>query len=565
MRNKLIAALLSVAMVVSMAACGTPDNGGNNDNSQAVSDDGNGGSEGEKVLRFGTDSAPTGIFMPFYHNDIYNSYVTNNVFETLLIADTEGELQPALAKEWEVSDDGLTYTFHLQEGVKWHDGEPFTASDVAFAYNFIAQPGYNGYYGTYVSEIAGYDEVQSGAAETLSGIEVIDDNTVTITTTNVYSSALATLAAGNISIIPEHIWKDVDVATASDNTDLVRNPIGTGPFKMKEYKVDQYVALEANKDYWRGAPKLDELIYVAVNAETVQAQVLNGEIDVFRLNAVNDDDIAIYEDGGATVEFVLDNGYQAMQMNCQNEDLGNVTIRQAVAYALNRQGMVDALLYGHGNVANTVYASSFWANPGDENLSCFEYNPEKAVELFESQGYTFEGTIGESSAKMLNPDGEQVSWRLFVPNNNEVRKASGTVIQDNLSAIGIDIDLEVMEFATIIDALQKIDEPDRFELALTGYTMGFDPDISMLVTSDGGNNYACFSDETIDGLVAEALATADQTAKEEIYKNLAVEISEKLPLLYLYNQESAYAVRDGVTIAVSPYSRQYQTWTWDVE
>lgn len=570
MKSKLVAVLLVVLMLaVTVAGCGAgdnePANAGKETGSEAASGDESKGDDGEstgdKVIRWGTDSSPSGIFLPQYHNDVYNAYVTNNVFESLTYVDPEGNIEPQLAKSWDISDDGKTYTFHLQEGVKWHDGEPFTANDVAFTYNFMAQEKYGGYYATYISEIAGYDEVHSGAAETMSGINVIDENTIEITTTNVYSSLLNRIGGSNVGIIAEHIWKDVDVETADQQTELIQNPVGTGAFKMLEYVPDQYVSLEANKDYWGGAPKIDELIYVTVNGETAQAQMINGEIDVFLLSSVNEDDIQLYEESGLNVEFILDNGYQAMQINMQNPELGNVTIRQAIAYALNRQGMVDALLYGHGNQANTVYAESYWAHPGNENLSCFDYNPEKAIELFESQGYTYDADAN----KMYNPDGEQVSWRLFVPNNNPVRQASGTIIQDNLNAIGIDIDLQVMEFATVIATLQELEDADRFDFALTGYTMGADPDISMLVTTTGGNNYSCYSNEEIDAQVAEALQTADEETRNELYKELAVEISEELPLIYLYNQESAYAINPNVHVTLNPYQRVYHPYEWTVD
>ena len=447
----------------------------------------------------------------------------------------------------------------MNEGILWSDGEPFRADDVAFTFNYMAQPGYTGYDSSYIAEIEGYDAVQAGTAKTLSGIQVIDENTISITTTNVYSSLLNRI--GGRDIVAEHIWGEVDPATGDKETDLIKNPVGTGPFVLSEFVPDQYVTLTANETYWQGAPKVDELIYVTVNTDTAQAQMLNGELDVLGLWSLSDDDVKIYEDAGLNIEYSLGNSYQCMQVNQAEEQFRSVGIRQALTYAINRQGIVDALLYTHGNVANTIYAESFWAYPGDEVLNIYEYDPEKAIELFEEQGYEYE----EAANVMYSPDGEAVEWRLFVPTGNQAREQAATVIQSNLKDIGIRIDLETMEFATLISILQNTEDPTRYDFALTGYGMGADPDISTLVVSGAANNYSGFSDEEIDGLVAEALKTAEELKREEIYRELAIQISEKLPVVYLYNWQSAEAQNPAVHTIQNVYATAYNSHLWTKE
>lgn len=559
MKKRVIAVVMTVLMAVSLAACGAPSDSENNGTQ------GGGQESSFKVFNYGIESAPGGTFLYQYHQDQYNGYITYAVSEGLTKNDEEGNDEPCLAKSWDISEDGRTYTFHLQEGVKWHDGEPFSAEDVAFTYNWMANPDYNGFYSAFIANIEGYEAVHDGTAETLSGVQVIDDNTIAVTTTEVYTSMLGRI--GVIMIMPKHIWEDVDVATADKQTELLREGIiGTGPFKMKEFKADQYITLEKNPDYWQGEPKLDELNFIVVNSETVQAQLMDGSIDYFGLLNIKQDDIDLYEDAGINVVTKVANSYQCMQINEQNPLLAPVEIRQALAYAINRQGMVDSLLDGYGNVANTIYCSGYWANPGDENLSVFEYDPEKAVEMFESQGWTFEGTIGGADAAMYDPDGNAASFRLFCPTGNKAREQSAVIIQDNLKAIGITVDVQTMEFATLLSILDKFEEADRYDFALTGYGMGADPDTSMLTATGGAVNYGAYSDEEADALLKEALTNPDREASHQAYKDLAVRISETLPVLYLYNMHQGYVYTDKVTSFVdNTYWTCYNCHLWDVK
>lgn len=572
MKRRVVALLMTAVMVASLAACGNPDDSPKSTGSQNEADDsqasddsqaaeGDTADDGEKkVLRYGIESAPSGIFLEQYHNDQYNGYVTYTVFEGLTQANMEGKQEMLLAKDYEVSEDGKTYTFYLNEGIKWHDGEDFTADDVAFTYQFMADGDYTGFYTDYISKIDGYEAYHSGETDTLAGVEVIDEYTIAITTTEVYSSLLAKI--GNIKIIPEHIWKDVDIATADQQTDLIRNPIGTGAFKLGEFVPDQYVTLVANEDYWRGTPKLDEIDFILINAETVQAQLMNGEIDYYELLNINQDDMDMYESEGLQTAIQTGNSYQCMGINCEDPVLSKVEVRQALAYAIDRQGMVDALLYGYGNVANTIYCESYWAHPGNENLTCFEYNPEKAIELLESIGWSYD----EDANVMSDENGNPVSFSLMVPTGNTVREQSGTVIQANLNAIGIAVDVQTMEFATVIDAIGDLENPEAYQLALFGYGLGADPDVTLLVGTGGSVNFSRYSNEDVDAQIARALQSTDEAEQEAAWNEMASIVSETLPCLYLYNMSQGSVFSDKVvTVYDNTYWNAYNTYLWEVK
>ena len=577
MKRKVIALLMAAVMALSLAACGEPNDG-------PVQDEGSAGTEGtagagtagtsedgKKVFRYGIESAPAGIFLEQYHQDQYNGYVTYAVFEGLTQANPDGEQEPLLAKSWDISEDGKTYTFHLEEGVTWHDGEPFTAEDVSFTYHFMSDPDYGGFYGQYVQEIAGYDEYHDGTADSISGINVIDENTIAITTKDVYSSMLARI--GNIKIIAKHIWEGVDVKTADSQTDMIRNPIGTGAFMLNEelgageFVPDQYVTLAANENYWRGTPKVDEISFIVINPDTVEAQLANGEIDYYELLNINADDLAMYEAEGLTVNVVPGNSYQCMQINQKNPLFAPVEVRQALACAIDRQSMVDGLLDGYGNVANTIYAESYWAHPGNDALTVFEYNPERAIELFESAGWSYD----EEANVMTTPDGEPASFTLYSPTGNTVREQSAAVIQDNLKKIGIEINVETLEFATLLDILNDfMTDPegkwDTWDFALTGYGLGADPDTSLLIATEGPVNYGNYSNEEVDNLINTALHSIAKEDQEAAWKEMAVVVSETLPALYLYNVDLGDVRTDRVVACErNTYWNSYNTYLWEVK
>jgi peptide/nickel transport system substrate-binding protein len=158
--------------------------------------------------------------------------ITYMIYDSLVKPDDQLKLVGSLAKSWDVSADGLTYTFHLNEGVKWHDGEPFTAKDVAFTFTSLANPAYDGGAYSRIQPVAGAEDFHNNKAQGVSGIKVIDDNTITFTLVKPNASFLANLSIG---IIPEHILKDVSPSDWAKN-DFNRNPIGTGPFKFVKWE-----------------------------------------------------------------------------------------------------------------------------------------------------------------------------------------------------------------------------------------------------------------------------------------------------------------------------------------
>lgn len=514
------------------------------------------GASGEKIVRIGITAAPSGVFLQQLVSDDYNNAITNYIYEPLVGMDENAEYIPHLAKSWDVSEDNRTITFHLEEGVKWHDGEDFTADDVKFTFELMSDPEYAGLNTAYVSHIEGYDAKHSGEAEELSGVKVIDAHTVSITTSEVYASFLFGIAFSN-KIIPEHYWQDVPAGKLSEATEKLKNPIGTGPFKLSKYVEGQYAELAKNADYWKAEPKLDKIVVTVVNTETSQAQVLNGEIDYLSLYSTNPDDNAIYDEKGFHVNFVRLNAYQQMHINTTYNELFGITeFRQALAYAINRQGIVDSLLYGYGQVANCPFQKQFWTYPEESRLNPYEYDPQKALEVLEAiDGITYDGTV-------LSYKGEPLKIKLTYPSGNLAREKAAVVIQQNLKDIGIDVELELLEFATLMERLQTGD----FQMALHGNGAGLDPDtLSNYFVTGKGNNYTNYSNERVDELFGEAIQYLTNEERAPYYKEIAEILNHDLPTIFLYNWDQAYVTNPRVTgMTYSIFDSPDPSWNWDV-
>lgn len=560
--SRILAGILALSI---FAACGNPEPSGSAKPtaSTAPSDTANNGTPkseepaGEKIIRLGTISSPSGIFNPLYSNDDYTAYVTSLIFESLVTLDEKANLVPKLAESWEVSEDSKTVTFHLFENIKWSDGEPFTAEDVKFTLDTMADKNFTGLNSTYIQQIVGYEEKHDGTADGLSGVQVVDNYTISITTKEIYASLYEKIGR-NIKIIAKHVWQDIPVADFEKNTELIKNPVGTGPFVLTEYVPDQYSVLEKNEQYYKGTPKLDKIIVQVVNPDTAQAQFLNNELDVIRVESLNPDDIKIYEDAGFEIRSNLLNAYQHMVINFNDPLLSNQDFRQAMAYAINREGIVSSLLYGYGNVANTIFTKEFFAYPGDDKLNDYAYDPEKAIEILtEKVGLEFkDGTLYEN--------GSPVSLKLIYPSGNKAREGAATVIQQNFKEIGIDLKLELVEFATLTSILQERSK-DNFQLALLGNGFGADADVTQNVGTGGSNNHSQYSNAKVDELLKEGLKSLDNGERAPIYKEIAEILNDELPVIYLYNWERFTILTPKLkNVYITTYSFYDGAENWDI-
>lgn len=528
------------------------------------------------VLTGAMDTAPTGVFNPVFYEEAYEANILSFTHEGLLSQNEKLEFIPALAKEWKFNDDRTEVTFYLHENVKWHDGEPFTADDVVFTYKTIASPGYieaGGKRSNYVASLLGYEEFSSGKTKEFQGVVKEDDYTVTF---KFKEPNVKALADASFPIIPEHIFKDIpikDIPKAPESTQP-NKVIGTGPFKFTAMVEGEQYVLEKNPDYWQGEPFLDKIVWKIMDQSVILGALKNGEIDfVADPNGVPAADYDLVK-GMNHVEVIeqADFGYQIMgfihayrtaediksgainpEKWVPNEKLKDKNVRKAIAYAVNRQGLIDGLLYGRGQVINAPIATQFEAYDG-ENPEQYPYDPEKAKQLLDEAGY--KDIDGDGFRE--DPKGEKWVLSLHYPLGNKIRERSAPIIKEDLEKVGIKIDLkQPMEMQSYVPGLTNANE--EWDLYLLGWSLSSsDPDPSGLWNSKAGYNFGRWYNPEADKLLIDALTPPnafDPKYRNQVYSDWQVMFQDDLPALILYAQNKIYAYNKRLhNVKPLPYS-----------
>ncbi len=349
-------------------------------------------------------------YFPGYESTALASYGFELVFNMLTTFDLQGKMVGDLAQSWELSEDQLTWTFHLVPGVKWQDGEPFSAEDVAFTFETLADSKYTGTYYSMVAPVAGAVDKHDGKATEVSGIKVIDDNTISFTTAEPNALLLQTMASV-MPILPKHLLKDIPVADLA-NSAFARAPIGTGPFALKEWKAGSSLTYTANKDYFMGAPKIDTFIWQIIPEPSAQiTALLNGEIDY--LDGISADDFPQLQSAPNLATLTIP-GSRFNSLNYHSKDplLADVRVRQAIAHAIDREGVLAGLAGGLGKVESCLFHPSL--PEYDPNLKGYSYDVEAAKALLTDAGWTDQDGDGIVEAKGVQgvADGTKFSIEL---------------------------------------------------------------------------------------------------------------------------------------------------------
>lgn len=294
----------------------------------------------------------------------------------------DGTITPYVAESWELSDDRLTYTFKLRQGMKWHDGETVDASDVAFTLHYLVSPGNLASSGAEVGwgSLAGAKEFKAGEAESISGLEVVDDYTVRMTIPSPDGGWLTNVPTA-MNILPEHIYNEIPVEDLQQHhAPLWFQPhmhVGTGPFKWVEGEDEKFVRLERFDDYYEGRPLLDGLLFSNVGESDTQFLALQkGEIDYLSVSG-NFYQQALTLDNIEVVTFERPY-HRWLDINVDKPYFQDVRVRQALNYAVDRQLLSETVLVGLAEPWYSVVEHSKWLN---EEMPIYEYDPEKAKEL----------------------------------------------------------------------------------------------------------------------------------------------------------------------------------------
>ncbi|MET3290005.1 UNVERIFIED_CONTAM: peptide/nickel transport system substrate-binding protein [Brevibacillus sp. OAP136] len=429
------------------------------------------------------------------------------MYDQLVRVSPDGNgLEPALATEWKVSDDGKTYTFTLRKGVKFHDGSPMTAADVKFS----------------LDRARGKESSWSWIYTGIDSVEATGDDVVTIKTKTPYAPLLSSLALFSSSIVSEKAVKD------KGKDFLSSNEMGTGPFRLAEWQRGQKVALEKNPDYWQqGKPYLDGVELVQVPEDTTRMlQLRAGEIDIASnvpFNSLEE----LKTDPNLNVMAVQQSRIDVLTINNTREPFQDVKVRQAINYAIDKDAIIKNVLLGNGEAATSYLPKMKFFN---DQLKGYKYDLDKAKQL-----------MTESS----KPNGFKTS--LLISSGNETERQIGVIVKEQLAAIGIYLDIQLMEPGAADEAINAM----KYDLASTYFTTDIiDPDelTSFEVVSTGGTNsyHTGYKNPKVDELSDKAREELDESKRKEMYFEIQRLVSEDAPFVFLYYKPATYAVQSYV-------------------
>ncbi|MGI8999449.1 MAG: ABC transporter substrate-binding protein [Candidatus Limnocylindria bacterium] len=468
------------------------------------------------------------------------------LYNGLVGLDDELNPIPELAESWEVSDDGTTYTFTLRDDVTWHDGEPFTSADVKFSFEEVL--------------LQHHARTRASMSSALASIETPDETTVVFTFTEPYGPLLLQLDVTEAPIVAEHVYADTDPLEAPANL----APIGTGPFKFVSYTPESEIRFEANEDYFRGRPPLDEVVQriipdagsAVIALEAGEVQWLWGVPGADRERVAADDNIEFLSTnrnpGGS-------NCIMTVGFNLENSIFADVNVRRAFAHGLDRQAFLENVLFNEGRVAAAPISSGIaWAHADDIEIPSFD--AAEAEQLLDEAGWAREGD-GTRIAEGVDgvDDGTALAVNfLHFPSFARY----GDLLRTQLSDIGVEIELVPLEPPVFAETVFT----DRdFDTNIISYCNGTDPEIGVRRMYDSAqigpvpfSNAAAYANEDVDALFAEAVQTIDLDERGELYRQIQEIVVEDLPYIWIVETDATRAYRSNCSGFI-PYAQFAET------
>ena len=441
---------------------------------------------------------------------------------------------PDLADTWEVSPDGLTWTFHLHPGVKWHDGTAFTANDVAFTVSRALLNTKRNTQNAWAA-VVGVDKVTDPNA-IASGVKVIDDNTISLTLNAPNADFVSDLTDLPAFIVPQHILKDTDPKAVETIEFSTTKPIGTGPYKFIKYETDQYTQFEANPDYFQGPPKIKNIFVKRLLGDQAIAQLESGDLDLsIRLNPAEQARL----EKVPTLDVLSTTGVGTYGPYMNMLTLTDVKTRQAIAMAVDAQGIVDSIYNGAGKINRGVLPGM----PAADDQPFIDYDPAKAKELLDAS------TWDKSKPLRIVFDKSFAGVEQWTP-----------IMQQNLQDIGFTVELMGLDTTAAIEMYDKI---DQFDVTIAqGGAQGVSPFASQIYFACTQTEPAHFQTYSRNCAIDEGFVNArkeiDDAKRLEIFKSLSKIIGDEVEKVswWTTNALSAKTKRlDGVKIP--PNTREF--------
>jgi peptide/nickel transport system substrate-binding protein len=493
----LLALFAALALVVAACGEGDPVEGLNGDEDAAEPGDEAEATGGTLVAAI---SGEPDQLDPHLTTAYASFQILENVYDTLVQPDAELQFEPALATDWVVSDDQLTWTFNLREDVTWHDGDPFTSADVVYSYERIMD-----------------EETGAANAWRFAAVEEVsapDDMTVEIRVSAPSPNLLANIGS----------FKGMAIIKEGSDGEIGEEPMGTGPFRFADYAEGQSLSLEANEDYWGDGPHVDGVEFRFISEGTVALTGLrSGEVH-WTDNIPAQDVEGVLGDGDVESDSVPSNDYWYFALNHEREPFDDVNVRRALAFGFDREQVTQAAQFDAATVNQTaVPADSFWHTAYDP----YDHDPDQARELLEEAGVT------------------DLTVDLMVTNEYEETIQAAQVLESQWSEIGVTTEIRTLDFAGWLDEQGE----GNFDAFLLGWLGNIDPDDFYYAQhhSEGAFNFHGYANPQVDQWLDEAREETDEDTRKGLYDQAVNVIVDEASYVYLYNPDVVQAWSPSVT------------------
>ncbi|HET6488412.1 MAG TPA: peptide-binding protein [Syntrophales bacterium] len=448
--------------------------------------------------------------IPLLATDNSSHSIAGLIFNGLVKYDKDLNIVGDLAESWDISKDGLVITFHLRKGVRWHDGQPFTAEDVLFTYRLTIDPK------TPTAYAGDFLKVKKA--------EVLDPFTFRVIYDKPFAPALMSWSS---AVMPKHLMEGSDVTKSP----LARHPIGTGPYRFKEWKTGQKIVLVYNPDYFEGRPYIDgRIMRVIPDMATMFLELRAKGIDQMGLTPLQytrQTENRYFRSNFHKYRY-LSFAYTYMGFNLQNPMFADRRVRQALAYAINKEELIDGILLGLGKEATGPFKPGTWQyNP---DVKRYPYDPKRARELLAEAGWR--DTDGDG---ILDRGGKRFEFELLANQGNEVRAKTAEIIQRRLAEVGISVKIRIIEWAAFI---KEFINKRRFDAVILGWTIPMDPDLFDVwhssKTGPSELNFISYKNNEVDILLDKGRSTFDRNERKRCYDRIQEILAEDQPYIFLY-------------------------------